>query len=60
MVDQKVIDKEHSHFCDGNYVDGSWMQKDPKCQDQVQYTSQTVPSPYLTVQVDLRQQIAAK
>jgi hypothetical protein len=60
MVDQKVIDKEHSRFCDGNYVDGNWMQKDPKCQDQVQYTSQTVPSPYLTVQVDLRQQLASK
>jgi hypothetical protein len=60
MVDQKVIDKEHSRFCDGSYVDGSWMLKDPKCQDQVQYTSQTVPSPYLTVQVDLRKEIAAK
>ena len=59
-VDQKVIDKEHSHLCDGNYVDGGWVRKDPKCQDQVAYTSQTVPSPYLTVQVDLRQQVAAK
>ena len=54
MVEQKVIDKEHSHFCEGNYVDGSWVRKDPKCQDQVQYTNQTVPSQYLTVQVDLR------
>ena len=60
MVDQKVIDKEHSHLCDGNYVDGSWVRKDSKCQDQVQYTSQTVPSPYLTVQVDLRQSIATR
>jgi hypothetical protein len=54
MVDQKIIDKEHSHFCEGNYADGSWVRKDPKCQDQLQYTNQTVPSPYLTVQVDLR------
>jgi hypothetical protein len=54
MVEQKVIDKQHSQFCEGNYVDGSWVRKDPKCQDQVQYISQTVPSPYLTVQVDVK------
>lgn len=54
MVEQKVIDKQHSQFCEGNYVDGNWVRKDAKCQDQVQYTNQTVPSPYLTVQVDLR------
>jgi len=54
MVEQKVIDKQNSHFCEGNYVDGNWVRKDPKCQDQVQYINQTVPSPYLTVQIDLR------
>jgi hypothetical protein len=54
MVEQKVIDKEHSRFCEGSYVDGTWVRKDQKCQDQVQYINQTVPSPYLTVQVDLR------
>jgi len=54
MVEQKVIDKQNSHFCEGNYVDGNWVRKDSKCQDQVQYINQTVPSPYLTVQVDLR------
>ena len=53
-VEQKVIDKQNSHFCEGNYVDGNWMRKDPKCQDQVQYINQTVPSADLTVQVDLR------
>jgi len=52
-VEQKVIDKVNSHFCDGNYMDGSWVLKDPKCQDQLQYVTQTVPSPDLTVQVDL-------
>jgi hypothetical protein len=54
MVDQKVIDRQHSQFCEGSYVDGSWARKDPKCQDQVQYMNQTVPSPYLTVEVMLR------
>ena len=53
-VEQNVIDKQNSHFCEGSYVDGSWVHKDPKCQDQVQYINQTVASPYLTVQVDLR------
>jgi hypothetical protein len=59
-VQQQSIDKENSHFCDGDYVAGNWVRKDPKCQDQVQYINQTVPSPYLTVQVDLRRQVASK
>jgi len=54
MVEQKVVDKQSSHFCEGNYVDGNWTLKDPNCKDQVNYITQTVPSPYLTVQVDLR------
>jgi hypothetical protein len=54
MVEQKVIDKQHSQFCEGNYVDGNWVRKDPKCQDQVQYINQSVASPNLMVQVDLR------
>ena len=59
MVEQKVVDNQHSHFCEGNYVDGNWVRKDAKCQDQVQYISQTAPSPYLTVQVDLRHPVAS-
>jgi hypothetical protein len=54
MVEQKVVDKQHSHYCEGNYVDGHWVHADPKCQDQVQFISQAVPSPYLTVQVETR------
>ena len=37
MVEQKVVDKQHSHFCEGNYIDGNWVQTDPKCEDQVQF-----------------------
>jgi hypothetical protein len=59
MVDQKVVDKQHSRYCDGNYMDGQWVRKDPKCQDHVEYISQSVLSPYLTVQVDLRHTSAA-
>jgi len=59
MVEQKAIDKQHSQFCEGAYVDGNWVHKDPKCQDQVQYINQNVPSQYLTVQVDLRHPVAS-
>jgi hypothetical protein len=54
MIEQKVFDKEHTKYCDGNYMDGAWVRTDSKCQDQVQFITKTVPSPNLTVQVDLR------
>jgi len=54
MVEQKVIDQQNSRICAGNYVDGNWVRTDSKCQDQIQYITKTVPSPYLTVQVDVR------
>jgi hypothetical protein len=54
MVEEKVIDKAHSKFCEGNYIDGNWTKKDAKCEDQVVYINQTVPSPNLLVQVDVR------
>lgn len=59
MVEQKVVDKENSRYCEGHYVDGSWVQKDPNCHDQVQLVSQTVPSANLTVQIDLRHPVMA-
>jgi len=54
MVEQKVVDKQNSRYCEGNYVDGNWVQKDANCHDQVQYISQTVPSENWAVQVDVR------
>lgn len=54
LVQEKVIDKANSRFCEGNYVDGSWVQKDSKCQEQVQYTTHTTPSTYWAVEVNLR------
>ncbi len=59
MVEQKVIDKQNSKFCEGKYVDGNWVRNDPSCQDKVQYLNQTAPSAYLTVQVDLRHPMTA-
>lgn len=59
MVDEKVIDKAHSQFCAGNYVDGNWVRKDANCKDQVQYITQTVASPNLMIQVDVRRPTSA-
>jgi hypothetical protein len=59
LVEEKVVDKEHSHYCDGNYLDGNWVKTDSNCQDQVQFITQTVPSPNLAVQVDVRQPMMA-
>lgn len=59
MVEEKVIDKAHSQFCAGSYVDGNWMQKDSNCKDQVQYITQTVASPNLMIQVDVRRPTSA-
>lgn len=53
-VQQRVVDKDHSRYCDGHYVDGSWVQNDSKCQDQVQYVMRDVPSTYWSVAVDLK------
>jgi hypothetical protein len=59
MVQQKVIDKQNSHFCEGNYADGNWVQSDPKCQEQVQYTTRAVPSTYWAVEVNVRHPMVA-
>jgi hypothetical protein len=47
-----VINQAESRFCDGNYVDGSWVQTDPNCRDKVSSKVVNAPSEYITVQVD--------
>jgi hypothetical protein len=47
-----VINQVESRFCDGYYVDGSWVQNDPNCRDKVSSKVVTAPSEYITVQVD--------
>ncbi|MGD1092044.1 MAG: hypothetical protein ABSB35_08630 [Bryobacteraceae bacterium] len=47
-----VIDEANSSFCEGNYMDGNWIQNDPKCQDTVSFKTVTMPSAYITVQVE--------
>jgi hypothetical protein len=47
-----VIDEASSSFCDGNYMDGNWIQKDRNCKDKVSFKTVTRPPGYITVQVD--------
>jgi hypothetical protein len=47
-----VIDETHSRFCDGNYMDGFWIQNNPNCRDEIRSKLETVPSEYITVQVN--------
>ena len=51
-VREVVIDEAASTFCAGNFVDGSWMHTDSKCEDNIHYTTITAPSVYVTVKVD--------
>jgi len=59
VVQERVIDKQSSHFCEGTYVDGTWTPADPKCKDQVQYTTRAVPASYWAVAVDLTHPVVA-
>ncbi|MBV8731268.1 MAG: hypothetical protein JO336_15780 [Acidobacteriia bacterium] len=47
-----AIDNTRSRFCSGSYVDGLWTHSDSACRDSIAYSSQTTPSPYVTVQID--------
>jgi hypothetical protein len=60
MVQERVVDKQSSHLCEGNYVDGNWVQTDKNCQEQLQYATRTVPSEYWAVAVDLRHPVLAR
>jgi hypothetical protein len=54
MTEVKVVDKQNSHFCEGKYVDGNWVNNDASCKDDVKTISQMAPSANWTVQVELR------
>jgi len=54
IVQERVVDQQNSRLCKGNYVEGNWVQADPKCQEQLQYTNRTVPATYWAVAVDVR------
>jgi len=60
MIQERVIDKQNSHFCEGQYVDGAWVQTDQNCREQLQYTTRTMPSEYWAVAVDLRHPMVAR
>jgi len=51
-VQRTAVDQPNSTFCDGNYLDGNWTRKDPKCQDDVAYKAVVSSSSYITAKVD--------
>jgi hypothetical protein len=49
---QVIIDEESSTVCEGDYIDGNWVRKNPECQDHVIYKRVAGNSPYVAVKVD--------
>jgi hypothetical protein len=47
-----ATDEAESHFCAGNFLDGSWTNSDANCRDQVHYKALAAPSDYITVRID--------
>jgi hypothetical protein len=50
---QVIVDEANSTFCEGDYIDGNWSPRNPKCQDHIVYKNVASASPYLTVKVDV-------
>ena len=50
-VQRTAIDEAHLTLCDGSYADGSWMRRDPLCEDKLAYRMVTASSGYITVKV---------
>ena len=48
-----VVDNANSTMCPRTYVDGTWTQKSPACQDEVMIKTISVPSDYVAVRVNL-------
>ena len=48
-----VVDNTNSTMCTRTYVDGTWTQKDPECQDNAIFKTISVPSDYVAVRVTL-------
>jgi hypothetical protein len=52
MVQRVAIDEANSTFCEGSYVDGSWMPRDRSCEDKPAYRTVTSASGYVAVKID--------
>jgi hypothetical protein len=48
-----VIDEANSRFCEGNYVDGAWQQRDPHCTETIMSKTVAVPSDCVTIRLGL-------
>ena len=53
LEERWAIDGEHSTFCEGNYSDGTWVNRDRQCENTVKFKKIIVPSDYIAVRVDL-------
>lgn len=51
-IQQDAVDQANSTFCDGTYVDGSWIHTNPRCEDSITYQEVASVSPYIKVNVD--------
>ena len=49
---QPLLDETNSILCEGYYADGSWVHRNPSCEDRVTYRKVASLSPYITVKVD--------
>ena len=52
-IARRTVDESRSSFCDGSFVEGSWMHTDSKCADTIAWKTVSSPSGFLTVSVDL-------
>jgi hypothetical protein len=57
-VNATAIDEVKSSFCDGNYIDGSWVNTDSLCRNQLRFKTVSVPSDFVTVHVEIAPQVA--
>jgi hypothetical protein len=55
-IQEVLVDKVNSSFCDGSYVDGNWVHTETKCEDGIAYIDVASVSPYVAVRVLARGQ----
>jgi hypothetical protein len=51
-IQEVLLDEANSSLCDGNYVDGSWVHMNAKCEDGIAYIDVASASAYIAVNVN--------
>jgi hypothetical protein len=52
LVQSVAIDEANSTFCEGSYVDGTWMPRNRGCEDKPSYRTVTSASSYVAANID--------